>query len=178
MSDVKEVGVIGQMYEDRTTGKVGTLESRDDKCKTLMMIGADGKGFSISYSSFRSKWRKYTDKNVATEEEKKEEVPVPTAVVSNYVEVKSDDNEYHFVVQELEVITVKIGKDDTYHVSCLPDIYTDAVELRPYTSDFKCAFTKSGRDVSFTVVGMSKDELLKLLTAAATEINLYGYIEE
>ena len=61
MSDVKEVGIIGQKYEDRTTGKIGTLESRDDKCKTLMMIDSEGKGFSISYSSFRSKWRKVQD---------------------------------------------------------------------------------------------------------------------
>ena len=61
MSDLKELGVIGQAYEERTTGKVGILDSRDDKCKTLMMLDTHGKGFSVSYSSFRSKWRKVQD---------------------------------------------------------------------------------------------------------------------
>ena len=56
MSDVKkEVGIIGQKYEDRNSGKTGVLESRDEKRKTLMMIGEDEKGFVVSYSSFRSR---------------------------------------------------------------------------------------------------------------------------
>lgn len=50
--------IIGQKYEDRTTGKIGTVESRDEKYKTLSMVAEDGSTFSITEASFRSKWRK------------------------------------------------------------------------------------------------------------------------
>lgn len=51
--------IIGQKYEDRTTGKIGTVESRGEKYKTLSMVAEDGSTFSITEASFRSKWRKY-----------------------------------------------------------------------------------------------------------------------
>ena len=35
-SVVNVPGIIGQMYEDRKSKKVGVLESRDEKFKTLM----------------------------------------------------------------------------------------------------------------------------------------------
>lgn len=54
-----EVGIIGQMYEDRKTKKRGVLESRETKYKTLMLRDADGKSFNITYSTFKSNWRKY-----------------------------------------------------------------------------------------------------------------------
>lgn len=54
----KEVGVIGQMYEDRKTKRRGVLESRDEKYKTLMFRDEKGGSFSIVYSTFRSNWRK------------------------------------------------------------------------------------------------------------------------
>lgn len=53
-----EVGIIGQNYEDRRTHKAGKLISRDDKYKTLMFESADGKSFNVSYSTFRSNYRK------------------------------------------------------------------------------------------------------------------------
>lgn len=59
-----EVGVIGQMYEERKTGKVGVLESRETKYKTLMMRDKDGKTFNITFSTFRSNWRKYQGEEV------------------------------------------------------------------------------------------------------------------
>lgn len=65
MSD-KTVGIIGQKYEDRKTGKCGVLESRDEKYKTLMFRGDDGLTFSISNSSFRSNWRKVKEEVVET----------------------------------------------------------------------------------------------------------------
>lgn len=80
---VNEVGIIGQMYEDRKTKKVGVLESREPKYKTLMMRDPEGKTFNITYSTFKSNWRKYTGDAVAQTstqveekkvEEKKEEV--------------------------------------------------------------------------------------------------------
>lgn len=68
MSD-KTVGIIGQKYEDRKTGKCGVLESRDDKYKTLLFRADDGSTFSISNSSFRSNWRKTKEEGVDAEPE-------------------------------------------------------------------------------------------------------------
>lgn len=77
---VNEVGIIGQMYEDRKTGKKGVLESRETKYKTLMMRGDDGKSFNITYSTFKSNWRKYQGTDVietaSQKEEKKAEAKV------------------------------------------------------------------------------------------------------
>lgn len=80
MSD-KVLGVIGQKYEDRKTGKSGVLESRDEKYKTLMLRGDDGVSFSICNSTFRSNWRKVKEDVVETE-------PVEQEVVNSEVEQK------------------------------------------------------------------------------------------
>lgn len=52
-------GIIGQMYEERKSNRLGVLESRDEKFRTLMMRDKEGKSFNINYSTFRSNWRKY-----------------------------------------------------------------------------------------------------------------------
>lgn len=82
MSD-KTVGIIGQKYEDRKTGKCGVLESRDDKYKTLMFRADDGSTFNISNSSFRSNWRKVkedVEETTPIENESVEEEVVDTVV--------------------------------------------------------------------------------------------------
>lgn len=78
---VAEVGIIGQMYEERKSGRVGVLESREKKYKTLMFRDKDGKSFNITYSTFRSNWRKYQGEEVVQtstqiEEKKAEEKKV------------------------------------------------------------------------------------------------------
>ena len=179
MSDAKVVGVIGQAYEDRTTGKIGVLESRDDKCKTLMLIDEGGKGFNVSYSSFRSKWRKYVEEEKEViQDEVKEKVVAQKTPKKEVETVVDDDGCYHISTQGFEVLYIKPYKDGTYFVSCFPDVYTDSVELRPYTSNFKCMRTKTGLDVSFKVTKMPIEELTNLLYDAVAEINLYAYIEE
>lgn len=61
------VGTIGTMYECRKNGKIGVLESRDDKYKTLLFRDENGGSFNITYSTFKSNWRKYTgDKAIKT----------------------------------------------------------------------------------------------------------------
>lgn len=85
MSD-KVLGVIGQKYEDRKTGKSGVLESRDEKYKTLMLRGDDGVSFSICNSTFRSNWRKVKEDVVETEPVETE--PVEQEVVNSEVEQK------------------------------------------------------------------------------------------
>ena len=101
---VDEVGIIGQMYEERKPNKsgvqrVGVLESREKKFKTLMMRDREGKTFNITYATFKSNWRKYQGEEViqtstqieekkaeekkevaeAKKEVKKEKVAKPTA---------------------------------------------------------------------------------------------------
>ena len=61
----KEVGVIGQMYEERKSKRLGVLESRKEKYKTLLMRDPEGKSFNITYSTFHSSWRKYQGEVVA-----------------------------------------------------------------------------------------------------------------
>lgn len=55
-----EVGTIGTMYECRKNGKIGVLESRDEKYKTLLLRDKNGDSFNITFSTFKSNWRKYT----------------------------------------------------------------------------------------------------------------------
>ena len=83
MADTKntksEVGIIGQTYQNRKTKKLGTLESRNEKCKTLCMVDPEGKTFNIVYSTFKSDWRKSVDadtKPVATETKAEKTEPV------------------------------------------------------------------------------------------------------
>lgn len=51
--------VIGQMYENRKTHKIGVIERIEEKYKTLLLRDSEGKSFNISFSTFNSSWRKY-----------------------------------------------------------------------------------------------------------------------
>lgn len=153
MSDVKkEVGVIGQKYEDRNTGKTGVLDSRDEKCKTLMMIGEDGKGFSISYSSFRSRWRKcvdaITEKPVKEESAKVEtkKVEKKKAEKKEVVKVESvvDDRPVEEVMKEFNAID-----KNTKIVASEEGVYSFAVECE--NQSFIVMKAKSHKDGSFAV---------------------------
>ena len=63
-NETQVVGIIGQMYEDRKSKRVGVLESREEKYKTLMLRDKEGKSFNITYSTFRSNWRKYNGEEI------------------------------------------------------------------------------------------------------------------
>lgn len=86
MSD-KTVGIIGQKYEDRKTGKSGTLVGRDDKYKTLLFTADDDTTFSISNSSFRSNWRKVKEDDV------EETVDTDTVVSEDTIEPEDESTE-------------------------------------------------------------------------------------
>jgi len=72
---MSEIGVIGQMYEDRRTKKRGKLIERDNKFKTLLMESKDGKSFNITFGGFKSNWRKIDESIQTVEEAMQEEVP-------------------------------------------------------------------------------------------------------
>lgn len=104
MSD-KTVGIIGQRYEDRKTGKCGVLESRDEKYKTLMFRGDDGSTFNISNSSFRSNWRKVKEEVVEAEPietESVEEEVVDTVVEETTEPEKEIEPEVETEVEPIE----------------------------------------------------------------------------
>ena len=75
----REVGTIGQKYENRKNKKSGILEERDEKHKQLIFRSDDGSSFIVMYSTFRSDWRKVKDGEseikIATET-KPEKAPV------------------------------------------------------------------------------------------------------
>lgn len=72
---MSEIGIIGQIYEDRRTKKTGKLIERDEKYKTLLFESPDGKTFNTSYGTFKSNYRKYESAGEQTTEvEKIEEV--------------------------------------------------------------------------------------------------------
>lgn len=78
---MSELGKVGQKYEDRRTKRVGTLMSRDEKYKTLLMQTDEGKTFNISYSTFKSNWRSCSEP-VTTVEQAMEEIEIPDANIS------------------------------------------------------------------------------------------------
>lgn len=73
---MSEIGVIGQIYEDRRTKKQGKLVERDEKYKTLLLETSDGKSFNVSFGGFKSNWRS-VDEHIETVEEAMQEVDVP-----------------------------------------------------------------------------------------------------
>jgi hypothetical protein len=110
---VNEVGVIGQMYENRKTKKVGVLESRDEKFKTLMMRDNDGKSFNINFSTFRSDWRKYQGEEVIQtstqiEEQKAEEKKEVTEAKKEVKKEKSVKMSTEDKVKEVKALTTII----------------------------------------------------------------------
>ena len=72
---MSEIGIIGQIYEDRRTKKQGKLVERDNKFKTLLMESEDGKSFNITFGGFKSNWRKVDEPEQTIEEAMQEEVP-------------------------------------------------------------------------------------------------------
>lgn len=92
MSD-KTVGIIGQKYEDRKTGKSGTLVSRDDKYKTLLFTADDNSTFSISNSSFRSNWRKVKDETESVNEEVEETTQSEEVLSEETIEPEDESTE-------------------------------------------------------------------------------------
>lgn len=117
-----EIGVIGQIYEDRKSKKRGVLESRNEKYKTLMMRDEKGGSFTIVYSTFRSNWRKYTGAEViktsAQVEEEKETVQVANKVLKKAKSVSekkvkfTPDDKNNLVSAIVDVIEARAKKDN------------------------------------------------------------------
>lgn len=88
---MSEIGIIGQIYEDRRTKKRGKLIERDDKYKTLLLESEDGKSFNISFGGFKSNWRS-VDEPIETLEEAMQEVEIPEEPEVKPVKQKKERN--------------------------------------------------------------------------------------
>lgn len=116
-----EVGIIGQMYEERKSKRLGVLESREEKYKTLMLRDPEGKSFNITYSTFKSNWRKYQGEVVAETstqvEEKKATKAKEVAEAKATVEKKSEkpkmtrDEKVKFIKATKKVIEAKFSEE-------------------------------------------------------------------
>ena len=120
-----EVGIIGQMYEDRKTKKVGVLESRETKYKTLMMRDADGKSFNITYSTFKSNWRKYQGE---------EQIQTSTQIEEKKVEEEKKAQKAKAVVEKKEPDVAKISTEEKVKkVRALDELICSKIEKAGYS---------------------------------------------
>lgn len=104
---MSEIGVIGQMYEDRRTKKRGKLVERDDKYKTLLMESEEGKSFNVSFGGFKSNWRKIDEPEV-TIEEAMQEVEIPEVIPEEQPKKEKKKYKERQVDSTLEDITLKL----------------------------------------------------------------------
>ena len=75
---VNTTNKVGQMYEERKSGRIGVIEEVNEKYKTYMMRDKEGKSFNITFATLKSNWRKYQGEEVIqtstqVEEQKVEE---------------------------------------------------------------------------------------------------------
>lgn len=103
---MSEIGIIGQLYEDRRTKKQGKLLERDAKFKTLLMESSDGKSFNITYGGFKSNWRKVEEE--LPPEESFEEIPVVEQKVDEESEAPKKKQKERNVSKGLEDTTLRI----------------------------------------------------------------------
>ena len=129
MADTKntksEVGIIGQTYQNRKTKKLGTLESRNEKCKTLCMVDPEGKTFNIVYSTFKSDWRKATDvetKPVKTEQKAEKTAPAKSTKKAEATEQTEKPKKAKLSMEEKvkALISAKAVLDELIEKSKLP----------------------------------------------------------
>lgn len=128
--NVGEVGIIGQMYEERKSKKVGVLESREPKYKTLMMRDKDGVSFNITYSTFKSNWRKYQGEEVVQtstqkaeiKEEEHKELKAAKEEMSKSTEttVKLNRQERLDAIKAMRVVLADAIKDAKYPLKIVP----------------------------------------------------------
>lgn len=143
---MSEVGIIGQMYEDRRTKKQGKLVERDEKFKTLLMKQNDGKSFNITFGSFKSNWRKI-DEPVQTVEEAMEEA-IPDEQITMETPVK---------IAKKSVKPIKsqdIFEYESIFTSFVDSLNSDKVSLKFVPS--------KGKKSPFVIIRIGKNKFIDL----------------
>ena len=57
-----EIGVFGQLYGDRKSGKMGKLLRKEPENHSVILIDVAGDEFSVNATVFRNNWRKIESK--------------------------------------------------------------------------------------------------------------------
>jgi len=148
---VAEPGTIGQVYEHRKTHKIGVLESRETKYKTLMFRDKNGGSFTTTYSTFRSDWRKYAgDEVIQTStqaEEKKPEKKPAEKPVKEKSEKKPDKKKENR--EEIEALTEETKNLVT---AILEKAKKDlVVKIGGHGGKMNCVRVKNGRKNLFEI---------------------------
>ena len=186
----ENLGIIGQKYEDRKTGKTGTLVRRDESANTLIMKAFGGSEFIVSCGAFRSNWRKAKDNITAVSKEENEVMekkvvngmsvdafiervsevrPIRVAQASQgpvELEIYLRDNEG----EEIKVVQID-EVDGGYDVQMTADIYIHT-NMGKYT---KFVDISASRElfVLCKTTYTSIDEVLDALFDAVCSANLY-----
>lgn len=134
------VGIIGQMYEERKSKKLGVLESREEKYKTLMMRDPDGKTFNITYSTFKSNWRKYNGEQIVQTSTQVEEQR--TEEKKKKVEGEKREASAKKTVENQSEVVRLSTEEKVKRLRALSDLVTSAIKEKGY--DFKVDRTSKG----------------------------------
>lgn len=140
-TEKKEVGTIGQMYEERKSKKLGVLEERNEKFKTLLMRDKEGSTFNVTYSTFHSSWRKYTGEEV---------IKTSTQVEESKVEQKQKVEKAEKTLKKAEEKPKLSNEEKVKAVHSASDIVSALVEksgldLNVVTSSRGAIMIKTGR---------------------------------
>ncbi len=182
----KSIGNMGQRYEDRKTKKEGILYSRDEENKRLEMMDDNGDKFFISYSAFKSNWRKSEKADIVELEDAKivnaNKDSEPAKIYENDLsefDIKADNDDSAKVFDSgVEIANItKDGKN--YLVKAIPEMYvgTDWDDIIvPNTMKFQrhCPVTTS---LSF-VVTATIEEILNRVKEATKVTNSKLYKKE
>lgn len=128
-----EVGIIGQMYEDRKSKKIGVLESREEKFKTLMMRDKEGKSFNITYSTFKSNWRKYNGE---------ESIQTSTQVSEEKAETEKRKADNKKIVESKQEVVKISTEEKVKKLKALESIIADKIKSK--NVDLKTNRTSKG----------------------------------
>jgi hypothetical protein len=193
----EQIGVIGQKYENRKSGKRGVLVSRDESKSVLNLLDTNtGDPFTVAFISFKSNWRRATDDSGKVEpvveeivEKYKSSDESDTDLIENFEKEVGETREVKFETHpeyddDLEVLIEGISvlhlikEPNGIKVEVIPDLYTYSdlkCRVVPGTIHFNSPAPKS---LTFLSDYERFGDVLSTIQKAAKVLNLYGYIIE
>lgn len=193
--NTKTTGSIGQRYEDRRTGKEGTLTARDEDNRRLELVDKDNNTFYVSYAAFKSNWRKVkTDNKVendvvmtVTEPEISEDNVItlhPVIIKKCHEVLENISKRRNLVFNKTDagievyvdnILVLKVKKTAKANVfSMLPDIYTNS----DYYAENMVMDYSNDLSVTFQAKDDEIDDIFSNLETSIETLNTYGYIFE
>lgn len=128
---MSEVGIIGQIYEDRRTKKRGRIVERDEKFKTLLMESDDGKSFNITFGSFKSNWRKLDEPEQTVEDAMEEVIPEEQITVETPVKFVEKKPKKSVSITNDEAISSALEEAVKVLVNYVSSFNSDVMQINP-----------------------------------------------